>query len=99
MKKIISDTFGEIERIEAPFTMTYGRLTLTEAQQLAALTQYGTEGLPIAGVPLGAFNDLLELTDVASISTLYSFIAENLASWIANKPTIDGETIIYDPYC
>lgn len=95
-----SDIHGEIIRIDNPVRLEFGRITLSQARKMAALTEYTTceDGWKevTAGVPVGPWGDVLEACDVASIEALAEFYAFNEIA--TEYPEIEDDAITFDPY-
>ena len=98
MKKFNSDVWGLVETRKTPVLLNHGRITLTQARAMAALTEHNADGDVVAGVPIGPWNDVLESSDVKNVNSLRDFIACNEISSDFTPVRVSGETVIFDPF-
>ena len=100
MAQIFNNDIGKFIRKVSPIQLEFGRITLSQARKMAALTEYTTreDGLKeiTAGVPVGPWGNVLEACDVASVEALAEFYAFNEIA--TECPTLDGDAIIFEPY-
>lgn len=95
-KTFESDIWGTVETRRASVAYTPGRITLAQAREMSALTEYDQAGDVVAGVPVGPWGDVLEASDVESVEALSDFYARNEIA--TSRPTITGDAIAFDPY-
>lgn len=99
MKKTFnSDVWGSVETRKSSVVLSHGRITLSQAREMAALTEYDEDGDVVAGVPVGPWGDVLESSDVQNVNSLRDFIACNEIASDFTPVRVSGETVSYDPF-